>query len=67
MKTLIDIDESVLEQAMRYSETRTKKEIVNTALADFVRKYEAQKYLEDLRAGLASDLDDVHIVAQAQR
>jgi len=37
MKTLIDIDEDILEKAMKISGVRTRKEAVNLALEEFIK------------------------------
>ncbi len=38
MKTSIDIPESVLAEAMRYTKSKTKREAVVTVMEDFVRR-----------------------------
>ena len=37
VRTNIDIDEKLMEQALKYSKGKTKKEIVNTALNEHVK------------------------------
>lgn len=37
MRTNIDIDEKLMEKALKYSEGKTKKEIINTALNEHVK------------------------------
>lgn len=37
MKTSIDIDEDLMVKAMKYSKNKTKKEIINTALSNYVQ------------------------------
>jgi Arc/MetJ family transcription regulator len=37
MKTLVDIDETLLKEAMALSETQTKKETIQRALAEFIK------------------------------
>lgn len=37
MRTNIDIDENLMEKALRYSKGKTKKEIINTALSEHVK------------------------------
>jgi Arc/MetJ family transcription regulator len=57
MRTLIDIDEAVLEEAMRLTKTRTKKEVVNLSLRELVRR----KRIERLKSKLGKmDLDIDH-------
>ena len=67
MKTLIDLDENLLEEAMSVTGKQTKKATVVEALEQVVRRALALSYLEKLRGGLVSDLDDQRIVDQAQR
>jgi Arc/MetJ family transcription regulator len=38
MKTTIDIPEKELKEAMRFTKAKTKREAVNTALAEFNRR-----------------------------
>ena len=37
MRTNIDIDDELMEKALKYSKNKTKKEIINTALSEYVR------------------------------
>ena len=39
MRTNIDLDESLLAEAFRYSEARTKKELVHEALEEFILRH----------------------------
>jgi len=58
MRTNIDIDDELLEQAMKASGLKTKKAVVEYALEQFVREKRARKALEDLRGiGWEGDLD----------
>ena len=66
-KTLIDVDDDLLEQAMRLTGATTKKAAVNAALAQTVRRGEALGYVDMLRSGVAIDLDDADVTADAQR
>jgi Arc/MetJ family transcription regulator len=57
LRTLVDIDEEVLEEAMRLTEARTKKEVINLSLRELVRR----KRLEGLKSKLGKvDLDLDH-------
>jgi Arc/MetJ family transcription regulator len=57
MRTLIDIDEEILEEALRLTKARTKKEVVNLSLRELVRR----KRIEGLRSKLGKvDLDIDH-------
>jgi Arc/MetJ family transcription regulator len=52
VKTLIDIDEDLLRQAQRVLGSDTKKEAVNRALRDVVRREAAVRFLEHARTGV---------------
>ena len=45
MRTNIDIDDDLMEKALKYSEGKTKKEIVNTALSEYVKYQMRQEML----------------------
>lgn len=66
-KTIVDVDDTLMQRAMRLSGNATKKATVNDALQQLVRRHEAKAYIEDLTAGLAADLDDPEVVRGAQR
>ncbi|MFT4288108.1 type II toxin-antitoxin system VapB family antitoxin [Nocardioides sp.] len=66
-KTLIDVDEHLMAEAMAATGQTTKRATVTEALEQVVRKAHALEYLERLQAGIASDLDDPDVVEQAQR
>lgn len=66
-KTLIDVDDALLEQAMRLTGATTKKAAVNAALAQTVRRGDALGYIDMLRSGVAIELDDAGVTADAQR
>lgn len=48
MRTNIDIDDDLMEKALKYSEGKTKKEIINTALDSYV-KYQMRLKLLSLQ------------------
>jgi Arc/MetJ family transcription regulator len=48
MKTTIDIPENELEEAIRHSGAKTKREAVVTAVADFNRRRRLEKLARDL-------------------
>ena len=52
MKTLIDIDEQLLEEAMEITKAMTKKETVHTALLELIRAH----YRQELISLKGSDL-----------
>lgn len=66
-KTIIDIDDELLERSMRFTGATTKKAAVNEALAQTVRRGEALGYIDMLRTGVAIELDDPDVTADAQR
>lgn len=66
-KTLIELDERLMADAMAATGQTTKRGTVTEALEQVVRKARALDYLERLQTGIASDLDDPEVVAQAQR
>ena len=37
MKTLVDISEDVLDEAMRLSDAKTKREVINMALDELIK------------------------------
>jgi Arc/MetJ family transcription regulator len=43
MKTLVDISEDVLDEAMRLSDARTKKEVIHMALDELIKARLRQK------------------------
>ena len=46
MRTSIEIDSDLMDQALKLSQLRTKKEIVNQALEEFVIRLKRLKMLE---------------------
>ena len=46
LRTNIELDENLVGEAMKLSNTRTKKEVVNYALKELVRKLKRKKILE---------------------
>jgi len=48
MRTNIDIDDDLMKQALKYSKLKTKKEIINEALNEYV-KYQMRLKLLSLR------------------
>jgi Arc/MetJ family transcription regulator len=51
-KTLIDIDDELLEQARQILGTDTKKATVNAALRDVVRRWAAMEFSRIARSGI---------------
>lgn len=66
-KTIIDVDDDLLKQAMRFTGATTKKAAVNEALAQTVRRGESLGYIDMLRSGIAIELDDADVTTDAQR
>jgi Arc/MetJ family transcription regulator len=51
-KTLIDIDDDMLDQARKILGVATKKDTVNGALREVVRGHAAEVFLDRVRSGL---------------
>lgn len=66
-KTLVDIDESVLERARELSGIPTKKGVVEAALVEMVRRLELDEYTRFATSGALADLADPEVIATAQR
>ncbi|REJ06218.1 type II toxin-antitoxin system VapB family antitoxin [Microbacterium bovistercoris] len=66
-KTLIDVDDALLERAMELTGAATKKAAVNEALAQVVRRGEALGYIDLLSTGIVVELDDPDVIDGAQR
>ncbi|MGC3955846.1 MAG: type II toxin-antitoxin system VapB family antitoxin [Propionicimonas sp.] len=66
-KTLIDIDDAVLERARELSGISTKKGVVAAALDEMVRRLERERYTEFVLRGELDDLADPDVVRSAQR
>lgn len=66
-KTLIDIDDAVLQRAMQLTGATTKKAVVNDALVQFVRRADALGYVDMIRSGIAVELDEANVIDGAQR
>lgn len=67
MRTTVDIDKKLLEEALKISQVRTKKELINLSLKEYVRRirlrnlrnrlgnYELTIDLKDLEKGREDD------------
>ncbi len=55
VKTLIDVDQELLRQAQRILGTDTKKDTVNRALREVVRREAVARFLDSARAGVFGD------------
>ena len=60
MKTLIDIDEALLKEAMKLSKAPTKKETIQRALSELVKACRRQS-LKSLAGSGLLDLDHVEL------
>ncbi|GGT35288.1 hypothetical protein GCM10014713_31180 [Streptomyces purpureus] len=66
--TQIDLDEVLLEAAMKLMGTRTKKETVNTALREYVERIERIRAAEDLAArGARGEFDEAAAAHEAAK
>jgi Arc/MetJ family transcription regulator len=59
MRTNIDIDEKLLHEAFKYLKVKTKKELVNTALKEFIENHK-RKNLMELKGKIAFREDYDH-------
>ncbi|WOF23142.1 type II toxin-antitoxin system VapB family antitoxin [Microbacterium betulae] len=66
-KTIVDIDDALLERAMELTGSATKRAAVNEALAQVVRRHEALGYIDLVQGGLVVELDDPEVTRGAQR
>jgi Arc/MetJ family transcription regulator len=58
-KTLIDIDNDLLTQSQQILGTATKKDTVNCALREVVRRHAAKEFIELARSGAFDGLLDL--------
>lgn len=66
-RTLIDIDDAVLDRARELSGISTKKAVVGAALDEMVRRLERELYTEFILSGVVDDLADPEVIRAAQR
>lgn len=66
-KTLVDIDDDLLAQAAAELGTTTKKDTVNAALSEVVRRRAAARLIEFGREGGFADLLDPEVMKDASR
>lgn len=66
-KTLVDVDEYLLSRSQEILGTTTKKETVNGALRELVRRAAAEDFLAVARTGGLRDVADPDVMAQAWR
>jgi Arc/MetJ family transcription regulator len=60
MRTNIDLDDQLINKALKYSRLSTKKDVVNSALKDFVEKHAKLEMLK-MRGSVAweGDLEEM--------
>jgi Arc/MetJ family transcription regulator len=67
MRTNIDLDNALVEQAMAATGLRTKKAAIEEALRRLVRAHEQRQAIEDMRGlGWDGDLDDLRNSQQSE-
>jgi len=66
-KTLIDIDDELLVRSQEILGTPTKKDTVNTALREIVRRAAAKEFARLARDGAMDDLLDPEFAERAWR
>jgi Arc/MetJ family transcription regulator len=66
-RTLIDIDEGLLAKSQEILGVATKKETVNTALRELVRRAAVEDFLALARDGGLRDAAEPEVMAQAWR
>jgi hypothetical protein len=65
MKTTVDIPDDELEDAMRFSRARTKREAIVTAIAEYNRRHRMAELIK--RGGSCPELLTVDELQQARR
>ena len=66
-RTVIDVDDNLLEQAADLLHTHTKRDTVNVALRELVARRARLAELERLANGELPDLGDPQVMAEAWR
>lgn len=70
MKTTIDIPEKELKDAMRFTKAKTKREAVNTAIAEFNRRQRAAAIVKTFGTWEMASNDEIEaeqLAAEAER
>jgi Arc/MetJ family transcription regulator len=52
MKTLVDINEDILKEAMKLSEAETKKEVITLALEELIKSKLREKLIQSAGSGM---------------
>ena len=66
-RTLVDIDDALLVEAMDALDVTTKRAAISQSLETVVRMKRAREHLRHLKDGMAQDLEDDSVVEAAQR
>lgn len=66
-RTVIDLDDALVEEAAAILGTTTKRATVNGALEEFVAAAKRRRFLEMLVGGAFDDLADPEVMANAWR
>ena len=66
-KTLIDLDDQLMQRALELSGLTTKRAVVASALESMVRRLEAARYTDYATGGALDDLADPEVIRDAQR
>lgn len=56
MRTNIDLNDKLIQEAFKFTTVKTKKELINTALEEFIENH-SRKRLSDLRGKIQFDPD----------
>ena len=60
LRTNIELDEKLVEEAMKFTHKKTKKELVNYALEELIKRFKRRKLLElEGKVEWASNLDEM--------
>lgn len=66
-KTLVDLDDAVIERAQQLSGIPTKRGVIAEALEQLVRRLELDQYTAFVTSGALDDLGDPDVIRAAQR
>jgi Arc/MetJ family transcription regulator len=66
-RTVIDLDDALIEEAAAILGTTTKRATVNGALEEFVASARRRRFLDLLDDGVFDDLADADVMARAWR
>lgn len=66
-RTLVDIDDELLDEAMKATGQRTKRGAITVALEEVVRRMRDEQLVRELKGGMLADLGDPEVIRSAQR